>query len=108
MYLHRIYMVLANPTYHPIHLLGLKHIIRRFIYALHTLCTLHVNAHAALHAMNMINLNRALPELQSTLQLAAEVLTLLEASATECSLELSCHSLRCGNYPLYTWSLVSI
>jgi len=34
-------------------------------------------------------------KLQSTLQPAAEVLTFLEASATECQLELSCHSLRC-------------
>jgi len=37
-------------------------------------------------------------EPQSTLQPAAEVLTLLKASATECQLELSCHSLRCRNY----------
>ena len=49
-----------------------------------------------------------LRKLQSTLQPAAEVLTFLEESATKCRLELSCHSLRCGNYPLYTWSLDSL
>jgi hypothetical protein len=43
-------------------------------------------------------------KLQSTLQPAAEVLTFLEASATKCQLELSCHSLRCGNHPFYTLS----
>ena len=31
----------------------------------------------------------------------------LEASVTECQLELSCHILRCGNHPFYTWSLDS-
>jgi hypothetical protein len=46
-------------------------------------------------------------KLQSTLQPAAEVLTFLEASAIECQLELSCHNLRCMNFPFYTWSLVS-
>jgi len=46
-------------------------------------------------------------KLQSTLQ-PAEVLTFLEASATKSQLELSCHSLRCRNYPFYTWSLDSV
>jgi len=41
-------------------------------------------------------------KLQSNLQLAAEVLTFLEESATKCQLKLSCHSLRCGNHPFYT------
>jgi len=47
-------------------------------------------------------------ELQSTLQLAAEVLKFLEASATKLQLELSCRSLRCENHFFYTWSLVSV
>jgi len=46
-------------------------------------------------------------KLLSTLQYA-EALEFLEASATECYLQLSCHSLRCGIPFFYTWSLVCV
>ena len=42
--------------------------------------------------------------LRSILQPAAEALTFLEASATECQLELSCNSLRCFPFFLLTFA----
>ena len=56
-----------------------------------------ISAHTCVH----VSISASAPHLwlaatlQSTLQPAAEVLTFLKASATECQLELSCHSLRC-------------